>query len=235
MIVVPVSGKQGVSIINSTWLLPIESLNCSAVDSPEKKPIIGILGGVGSGKSTVAAEFAKLGCKVIDADKIAHELLESEAVKEKIVASFGKAILDSAGKINRKKLGDVVFADADKLSLLNNIIHPLVLERAEQLIKQINRQNQIKAIVLDMPLLAEVGWDRRCDKIIFVDCKRQLRINRAKKPSLFDENQRKIRENFQISLDNKRNIADNVIDNNSGFSMLVRQVVDIFSYIMGNK
>ena len=204
------------------------------MDSPEKKPIIGILGGVGSGKSTVAAEFAKLGCKVIDADKIAHELLESEAVKEKIVASFGKAILDSAGKINRKKLGDVVFADADKLSLLNNIIHPLVLERAEQLIKQINRQNQIKAIVLDMPLLAEVGWDRRCDKLIFVDCKRQLRVNRAKKTSLFDENQRKIRENFQISLDNKRNIADNVISNNSGFSILVRQVVDIFSCIVDN-
>ncbi|HEW78776.1 MAG TPA: dephospho-CoA kinase [Phycisphaerales bacterium] len=215
-------------------MLPIESLNCSAVDSPEKKPIIGILGGVGSGKSTVAAEFAKLGCKVIDADKIAHELLESEAVKEKIVASFGKAILDSAGKINRKKLGDVVFADADKLSLLNNIIHPLVLERAEQLIKQINRQNQIKAIVLDMPLLAEVGWDRRCDRLIFVDCKRQLRVNRAQKRGIFDENQRKIRENFQISLDNKRNIADNVISNNSGFSILVRQVVDIFSCIVDN-
>lgn len=204
------------------------------MDSPEKKPIIGILGGVGSGKSTVAAEFAKLGCKVIDADKIAHELLESEAVKEKIVASFGKAILDSAGKINRKKLGDVVFADADKLSLLNNIIHPLVLERAEQLIKQINRQNQIKAIVLDMPLLAEVGWDRRCDRLIFVDCKRQLRVNRAQKRGIFDENQRKIRENFQISLDNKRNIADNVISNNSGFSILVRQVVDIFSCIVDN-
>ena len=110
-----------------------------------------------------------------------------------------------------------------------------MLERAEQLIKQINRQNQIKAIVLDMPLLAEVGWDRRCDKLVFVDCERQLRINRAKKTGLFDENQHKIRENFQISLDNKRNIADNVVDNNSGFSMLVRQVVDIFSYIMGNK
>ena len=71
--------------------------------NPDKKPIIGVLGGVGSGKSTVAAEFAKLGCAVIDADKIAHELLEREAVKEKIIASFGKAILDSAEKINHKK------------------------------------------------------------------------------------------------------------------------------------
>ena len=109
------------------------------MDNPEKKPIIGILGGVGSGKSTVAAEFAKLGCVVIDADKIAHELLDGSAVREKIVASFGQTILDSAGKIGRKELADIVFADADKLSLLDKIIHPFVLKRAQELIKQYNR------------------------------------------------------------------------------------------------
>jgi len=197
-----------------------------------KKPIIGILGGICSGKSTVAAEFAKLGCEVIDADKIAHELLERKNIKERVVGLFDQAILDSAGKIDHKKLADIVFADADKLSSLNEITHPFVLERAEELIKQYNRQNQVKAIVLDMPLLAEVGWDKRCDKLIFVDCKRQLRINRAKKIGVFDENQLKIRENFQISLDNKVAITDNTIDNNSGFSALARQVTDIFSCIM---
>ncbi len=194
-----------------------------------KKPIIGILGGVGSGKSTVAAEFAKLGCKVIDADKIAHELLEKKAVREKVVSSFGDTILDSTGKIDHKKLADIVFADAGRLSSLNRIIHPFVLERADELIKQYNRQNQVKVIVLDMPLLVEVGWAGRCDKLIFVDCERQLRVDRAKKMGLFDENQLKIRENFQISLDNKANITDNIINNNSGFSALVKQVTDIFS------
>ena len=199
-----------------------------------RKPIIGILGGVGSGKSTVAAEFAKLGCKVIDADKIAHELLERKAEKEKIIYLFGEGILDSAGKIDRKKLADIVFADADKLSSLNKIVHPFVLERAEELIKRYNRQNQVKAIVLDMPLLVEVGWAKRCDKLIFVDCGRQLRIDRAKKLGIFGENQPKIRENFQISLDNKANIADNMIDNNSDLSGLAKQVTDIFSYIVDN-
>jgi dephospho-CoA kinase len=100
------------------------------VGNTGEKPIIGILGGIGSGKSTVAAEFAKLGCKVIDADKIAHELLKKEAVRDKIVSLFGRAILDSAGKIDHRKLAEVVFGDADKLSSLNKIIHPLVLERA---------------------------------------------------------------------------------------------------------
>ena len=199
-----------------------------------KKPIVGILGGVGSGKSTVAAEFAKLGCEVVEADKIAHELLYEPAVKEKIIGSFGKAVLDSAGEIDRRKLADIAFADGEKLTSLNNIVHPVVLRRAEQLIERYNRDPAVKAIVLDMPLLAEVGWAKRCDKLVFVDCKRALREDRAKKTGLFDENYLKIRENFQISLDNKLNITDNIIDNNSGLSTLARQVADIFSCIMNN-
>jgi len=198
-----------------------------------KKRIIGILGGIASGKSTVAAELAKLGCKVIDADKIAHKLLENSPVKKKIVDLFGRTILDSAGRIDRKRLGGVVFSDADKLSSLNGIIHPLVLQRVEELMGRYDRQNQVKAIVLDMPLLVEVGWAKRCDKLIFVDCRKKIRLNRAKKMG-FDKNQFKIRENFQISLDNKVSLADNAIENNSDFSALVRQVADTFSYIMDN-
>ena len=196
------------------------------------KPIIGILGGICSGKSTVAAEFAKLGCKVIDADKIAHELLDRKDIKESVVSLFGQAILNSEKKIDSKKLAGIVFSDAAKLSSLNKIIHPFVLERAEELIEKYNGQSQVKAIVLDMPLLAEVGWDKKCDKLIFVDCKRGLRINRAKKLGIFDENQLKIRENFQISLDNKVSITDNTIDNNSGFSALAKQIAVIFSCII---
>jgi len=204
------------------------------VDNSKKKPIIGILGGVCSGKSTVAAELGKLGCKVIDADRIAHELLVRKDVKEKIVASFGRVALDSAGKIDHSKLADIVFTDGDKLQLLNSIVHPPVLDRAEQLIEQYNRQPAVKAIVLDMPLLAEAGWAKKCDKLIFVDCKRQIRVERAKKNGIFNENQLKIRENFQISLDNKADIADNTVNNNSDFSALVKQVADIFFSIMDN-
>ena len=208
-----------------------ERLDCPAVNNFRKKPIIGILGGIGSGKSTVAAEFAKLGCRIIDADNIARELLGREAVREKIVGLFGESILDSADKINRKKLAEIVFADVDKLSSLNSILHPLVLARAEQLIEQYKRQPQVEAIVLDMPLLAEVGWHKRCDRLIFVDCKRQLRTARMKKKAGFDENQLKIRENFQISLDKKASISDNTVNNNSDLLVLTKQVTDIFSYI----
>ncbi len=204
------------------------------VNKPEKKPIIGILGGICAGKSTVAAEFGKLGCKVIDGDKIAHELLQKKTVKERIIASFGRAVLDSKGKVDHRKLADIVFADGERLLLLNSIIHPLVLAHTERLIEQYTRQRQVRAIVLDMPLLVEVGWAKRCDRLVFVDCTRQLRLERAKKTGFFDENQLKTRENFQISLDNKSGITDNIIDNNSDFSALARQVADIFSSVVKN-
>jgi len=198
-----------------------------------EKPVIGILGGIGSGKSTVAAEFAKLGCKVINADRIAHELLDEPAVREKVEAIFGQAVLDSSGKIDREKLAEAAFADDQMLALLNSIIHPLVLKRTQELIEKFESQNQVKAIVLDMPLLVEVGWQKRCDKLIFVNCEKKLRLQRAKKMG-FDKNQVKIRENFQISLDNKASLADNIIENNSDFSAIVRQVTGIFSYIVDN-
>lgn len=198
-----------------------------------KKPIIGILGGIGSGKSTVASELCKLGCKVIDADKIAHKALDKKTVKRKIVRLFGERVLEPSGQIDRRILSDIVFADAGKLSSLNKIIHPLVFKQTEELIKRYRRQSQAKAIVLDMPLLVEVGWAERCDKLIFVGCKRRLRVSRAKKMGL-DENQIKIREKFQISLDNKAEIADNQLNNNSDFTALVRQVTDIFSNIVNS-
>jgi dephospho-CoA kinase len=203
------------------------------VGNTVKKPVIGIIGGIASGKSTVARAFAKLDCKVIDADAIAHELLDSEAVRDEIVASLGQEILDSTGKIDRKKLAEIVFDDADKLLFLNGILHPRVLERAEVMIEQYVRQEQIKAIVLDIPLLLEVGWAKRCDRLIYVDCSKKTRVDRVKKAGI-DKNQLKIRENFQISLDNKARLADNTIENNSDFSTLVRQVADIFSEIMDN-
>jgi dephospho-CoA kinase len=200
------------------------------VDKAGKKPLVGIMGGIASGKSTVAREFAKLGCKVINADQIAHELLDRKSVRDKITAAFGPSISDSNGKISRGELARIVFGDPQKLALLNQIIHPLVLERAARLIERYSRQSEVKAIVLDMPLLVEVGWARRCDRLVFVNCRQKTRAERAEKMG-FDKNQLKIRENFQISLDNKAGLADNTIENNSDFPALVRQVARIFTDI----
>jgi dephospho-CoA kinase len=202
------------------------------VDKLGKKPVIGILGGMYSGKSTVAAELAKLGCAVIDADSISHQLLEQKDVLKKVIRVFGKEILDDKGKISRPALANRVFGDPAKLATLTGILHPLVMARVEELIKQCAPQPAVRAIALDIPLLVEVGWEKRCDHIIFVDCAPPIRLERAKKTGVFEVDQLKIRENLQISLDKKKHIADNIIDNNSDLSGLSKQIAKVFSTIM---
>ncbi len=202
------------------------------MDKRGKKPVIGILGGMYSGKSTVAAELAKLGCAVIDADSISHQLLEEKDVLKKIVRVFGKEILDDKGKISRPALANKVFGAPTKLAVLTGILHPLVMTRVEQLITQYGSRPAVRAIALDIPLLVEVGWEKRCDHTIFVDCAPPVRLERAKKTGVFEADQLKIRENLQISLDKKKRIADNIVDNNSDLSGLSKQIANIFSTIM---
>ena len=205
--------------------------DCLRVGHPTEKPLIGVIGGIASGKSTVAAEFAKLGCAVISADAIVHELLKEGGVRDEIVRLFGPGVCRACGEVDRGQLAAAVFADAGRLAALNKLLHPRVLRRTEELIAQYKKRSHIKAIVLDMPLLVEVGWADRCDRLIFVDCDRKRRIERAKSEGLLSEKDIEIRENSQISLDKKAALADNTIDNNSDFSTLVRQIKEIFSDI----
>jgi len=194
-----------------------------------KRPIIGIIGGICSGKSSVAQEFGRHGCKVIDADEIGHQLLFRPAVKKEVLAKFGDGILDTNNSINRRRLAETAFADAEKLAALNNIIHPHILKAARRLIKKYSRQSSTEAIVLDMPLLVEVGWHKYCDNVLFVECDRQIRKKRMKTTGITNKKYLSLRENFQIPLDTKQKLADTVIYNNSDFPALTRQVSEFFS------
>jgi len=169
-----------------------------------------------------------------DADEIAHKYLDKTSVKSKIIAGFGKEIINPDSSINRKKLAEIAFSTKEKIALLNDIIHPMVMKEVEQRIEQYKNDQNTKAIILDMPLLLEVGWENRCDKLIFVDSNENIRVQRAKTLDICNKKQFKLREKFQISLDNKKNIADNVINNSSDISELRRQVFNIFSSIVDN-
>ena len=116
------------------------------MESNQAKPVIGILGGIGSGKSTVAAEFGKLGCAVIDADRIAHEMLDEPTVKKQIIETFGNSILDSNSRIDRAKLANLAFADADSLAKLNAIVHPPVLAEVERRIERFGARDKLDRI-----------------------------------------------------------------------------------------
>lgn len=198
----------------------------------EKVKIIGILGGIGSGKSTVAAQFSELGCRVIDADKLAHEVLGRPEVKEHIKGHFGEAVFDEKGEVDREKMAEIVFSDEKKLKFLTSIVHPVVMELVEELISKFEIEKSVKAIVLDVPLLAEVGWENRCDVRVFVDSSMKNRAVRAQNRGLSDKNQLKNREKLQISLDKKADMSHYIVNNNSNLSALKEQVEEIFTKII---
>lgn len=200
------------------------------MDKPKK--IIGIMGGIGSGKTTVSAEFARLGCAVIDADAIAAKLLNQKKIQSAIINAFGKKITSDTGQIDRNKLGKVVFESENNVNIANSIFHPPIIEQAKTLIDNYNRSKGIKAIVLDMPLLTEIGWDIKCDKLVFVESTDENRLKRAAKKDPENKKNLKNREKFQISLDKKKEIAHYKINNNSDLSALADQVVRIFSIII---
>ena len=196
----------------------------------ERKKIIGILGGLGSGKSTVAGIFGENGCAVVDADAIAHEMLEKVDVKEQIRVAFGGEVF-SGENVDRKKLAEAVFADIGNTERINAIIHPKVLLEIDKLIDIYSRDSNIRAIVLDVPLLLEVGWENKCDSLIFVECNSEIRAKRAKNKGLSKENLKK-RENFQISLDKKAKLAHYIVHNNSGTKEITNQVARVLSVIV---
>lgn len=198
------------------------------VQKENKKPVIGILGGIASGKSTVAKELENRGCAVIDADAIAKQFLQTDDVKQQIRNGFGDSVFDAEGRVDRAKLAEMVFTDRASVEAINAIVHPKVLKRTEELISQYQNDSRVKAIVLDAPLLLEAGWEKRCDKLIFVNCDRLIKLERASKKGVLDENQLKKRENFQISLDKKAKISHYMVDNNNGLSELTKQIGEIF-------
>ncbi len=209
--------------------LPASDTERARPKQESPKPVLGIVGGIGAGKSTVAREFEKLGCAVIDADALAHEILQQEEMRAAIATHWGREMLDESGMVNRAKLAHRVFAHPADLAALNALIHPAVLLQAEHLIERYRGDSRVPAIVLDMPLLMEVDWDRRCDRVVFVQCDAQNRANHRQQKLGVDTADLARREKVQISLDRKEARADNVVSNNSDFATLVKQVTEIFT------
>jgi len=197
-----------------------------------RKPIIGLLGAAGSGKTTVADQLEGLGCAVIRADLINHDLLRQAEVIEKIVQWFGPSVLDSKGRIDRTALGDLVFSDQSARKKLNALLHPLVEKEEKKLLDRHQLENRAKAIVLDIPLLLEVGQDKWCDALIYIFADNEVRINRLKKGRNWTKKKIKNVEKTQLALDIKAKISDYSVRNNSSISDLAAQTAEILSLIL---
>lgn len=209
--------------------------NIATVSAMNTKPVIGLLGGIGSGKSSVASILANLGCAVIDADQMSREVLDDQDIVDTIKIIFGADILTSDGMVNRAKLAEKAFSDAAVLDRLTAIVHPPVLRQTEALLTDYFAAPGISAIVLDVPLLMETNWHKRCDVLVFVDSEPSIRQQRVVQKGRFSADQIKKRENFQISLEKKKEIAQYIIQNNSDLSDLADQVARVYSAVMKNR
>ncbi len=188
--------------------------------------VIGILGGIASGKSAIARMFEKLGAVRIDADEIAREVREQPEMAEKIKQTWGEEILTD-GQVDRKKLAGVAFSSREELDNLNAIIHPEVTSRIREAIDSTGVSR--KAVVLDAPLLAETGFDSVCGTLVYVDAGSEARKRRAGAGKGLSESDLAIREKFQISLDKKRKMSHHVVDNNSSEDLTFQQVSEIWA------
>lgn len=197
-----------------------------------RKPIIGICGGVSAGKSTLARQFGKLGCAVFQADQFSHEVLKLPEVIQILAQWWGNVILDDDGLVDRQKVGQIVFDNENDRKRLTDLLHPRIEEMQKAFILSCQNNPNIRAIVLDVPLLFEVGQDRYCDYMVFVDSNPSLRLDRVKFRSGWDEERLKKIENLQFALDKKAKMSDYIVENNSDISHLANQAGELLTRIL---
>jgi len=197
----------------------------------EQKPVIGLVGGIGAGKSTAAGEFAKLGCAVIDGDAIGRELLATPQVREELRRRWGRRIFQPDGSVDRKALGRIVFENPDRLAELNEMMWPLMRRRIERRLARARNDGNVPAVVLDAAVMLEAGWDELCTHVLFVDAPERVRAERAAQRGWNERTWRR-REKSQISLDSKARGCYASIDNSSSVSHLREQVRRIFDRIV---
>jgi len=195
-------------------------------------PVIGLVGGVGAGKSTVAGAFAELGCAVLDADKFGHEVIQTPAVRDALVERWGTRIIRDDGQVDRSAVAEIVFDDQAELAFLNEIIHPRIAERIAGRIDELRNDRSAAAIVLDAAVMLEAGWDRQCDVLVFVDTPEAVRRRRVLSSRGWSENTWRERENSQFSIDRKAASCDHRVRNSLSESHLREQVRTLFHRIV---
>lgn len=197
--------------------------------------LIGLTGGIASGKSTVSSLFRLSGYPIIDADQIVRQL-EGAHTKglERLTAAFGNGILNADQSLNRQALANTVFGDQEKLTKLNQIIQPLI---RDEIWRQINHYQQMMVpyVILDAPLLFEEHYDQDCDLIIVVNVNQALQLKRLMARNGYSRDEAQKRINAQMPLMEKCRLADIVIDNNGDREALKRQVAGIITNMQENK
>lgn len=194
--------------------------------------VIGITGGLASGKTEVSRMFKRLGAKVLNADIIAHRALyKNTRPYRQVIKLFGQEIVNRDGSINRKKLGRIVFSSKSKQRRLCSIVHPWVFNYIESALQNLRRRKKLKAVVVEAVLLIESGFYKKVDIIVLVKSTVKLQLMRATKKRNIAAEDAKKRMSFQLEFAKKKKYADYIVDNCGALKYTRSQVNNIWESI----
>jgi dephospho-CoA kinase len=190
---------------------------------------VGLTGSIAVGKSFVCEVFRELGCAVLDADKVARDVVEpGTAGLKSVVEAFGDSVLKLDGSLDRPKLGSIVFHDEEKRLLLNSIIHPLVFESQNAWLEQVEENDPDTIAIIDAALMIESGGYKRFDQLIVVWCEPELQLQRLMTRDGISEEVAEARIAAQLPQNEKKRYADLLIDTSKGYDDTRRQTTEIF-------
>jgi len=198
---------------------------------------VGLTGGIATGKTTVAAMLRELGCRVLEADKIAHQMMEPDgAAYDEVVREFGNGILTPDGLVDRKKLAPIVFADPARLARLNAIVHPPVFAEQMRQMAAIEKADPYAITVVEAALLIEAGFDKKLEFLVVTWCTPEQQLARLTAPGTgrglkMEQAQQRIAA--QMPIEEKRRRADEVIDCSGTIEHTRAQVIALFAKLKG--
>lgn len=200
-------------------------------ESSSRVPVIGLTGGIGAGKSAVASALGRLGCTVIDSDRLAKEALDRSDVRERLIQWWGPEVIGTDGRVDRAAVARIVFDDDRQRRRLERLVHPIIRVSRERM-QDLAREAGSKAVVIDAPLLLEAGLDADCDAVVFVDADEQARLARVGEARGWNAAELARREKAQWGLELKRQRSEYVIRNVGGRDDLDAQVRRTLSQIL---
>ncbi len=201
--------------------------------------LVGLTGGIGSGKSLAASFFKDLGAYIIDADRLCRDLVQpGQTALQEIINNFGVAILDCNGNLDRKKLAYIIFNNSEQKSVLEGILHPKVFKMEQEQYLNICSTDASALVIIDATLLIESGNYKHVDQVVVIRSSRDLQVQRLLIRESFTLEEITARVNNQMSLEEKIKYADFILDNNSNKDDLKDKVIELhskLSMIVNNK
>ncbi len=191
------------------------------------KAVVGLVGGMGSGKSLVAAAFAEQGARIISADLFGHEALAQPDILARITQRWGDRVLDGTGQVDRRKMAGVVFASAVERTNLEMLVFPWIEGRIRQETTDAQNDSTAELIVLDAAIMLESGWHDVCDRIVYIHAPRAARLERLQKQRGWTVDEISKRETAQLPLSIKAAKAEAAIDNAGDESATRARVVEL--------